>query len=54
VTADPDVLLADVLCAAADDQHVPLSRRDAGRVARRAVEMLALFGYRVTREEVDE
>jgi hypothetical protein len=50
MTADlAAVVLADMLCAAADDLRFPLRRRDAERLAARSIEHLATAGWQVDR-----
>jgi hypothetical protein len=39
------IVLADMLCAAADDLGIALERRDADRLAGHALELLAVAGY---------
>lgn len=45
----PELVLADMLCAAADNDGIALSRRDATRLAHGALELLAIAGWALER-----
>lgn len=45
------VVLADMLCAAADDCEVPLTRHAASRLAERTLELLGVAGYGLVRAD---
>ena len=47
----PAIVLADLLCAAADDLELPITRQLADAVAARMAELLALAGHELVHRE---